>query len=239
MTTGEGFAVLAPLPDTGARHPRAARAPREARGPLLGGDLGGGRGGRARTCASSTSAMRTPARRRPSPASSSIAAFGLRMVPNLRDESSSTSGSNGVKGWLVDVEPPVPGAAPDQRSACWPSSPTESPVGPSLTGLTIRRVDPDEAVAWQLVMLEAFGIDGPRAGSLAGGGPTYRRDAGHAVPAGGGRRPTRRRGWPLQPRTRRWLDPRPPCCPSPAAAASMARSSPTGHVGPKRSTASS
>jgi MOSC domain-containing protein YiiM/GNAT superfamily N-acetyltransferase len=102
-------------------------------------------------------------------------AFGLRMVPNLRHQIVDHFRDNGVKGWLVDVEPPTPGVAPDQEVGVFAIEPDRVPAGPSLTGLRIRRVDADKAVAWQRVLLEAFEIAGPEAEAWLAAAPHIAR----------------------------------------------------------------
>jgi MOSC domain-containing protein YiiM/GNAT superfamily N-acetyltransferase len=88
-------------------------------------------------------------------------AFGLRMVPNLRTRIIDHFRANGVAGWLVDVEPAVPGMAPDQQVSVLAIEPDRVPAAAELPGLTIRRVDVDEATAWESVVLDAFDIRGP------------------------------------------------------------------------------
>jgi MOSC domain-containing protein YiiM/GNAT superfamily N-acetyltransferase len=87
-------------------------------------------------------------------------AFGLRMVPNLRGVIVDHFRENAVNGWLVDVEPPAPGVAPDQQVAVLAIEPDRVREGPTVPGLRIRRVEADEAAAWQGVLLEAFGMVG-------------------------------------------------------------------------------
>ena len=105
------------------RAPRPARAPREARGPVLGGDLGGGRGGRGGSAAARPG-RRLCLCRAGYPGLIFNRAFGLRMVPNLRPVIVDHFRANGVPGWLVDVEPPTRARRRTRRSPCWPSSPT-------------------------------------------------------------------------------------------------------------------
>ncbi len=88
-------------------------------------------------------------------------AFGLRMVPNLRPRILEHFRANGVAGWLVDVAPPEPGAAPDQEVAVLAIEPSRVPAAPTVPGLTIRRVGAGEATTWESVLVDAFDIEGP------------------------------------------------------------------------------
>jgi len=90
-------------------------------------------------------------------------AFGLRMMPNLRPVILEHFRSNGVAGWLVDVEPPAPGRVPAQLVSVLAIEPDRVVPGPTVSGLRIRRIGANEAAIWQAVLLEAFEIGGPEA----------------------------------------------------------------------------
>lgn len=87
-------------------------------------------------------------------------AFGLRMVPNLRPVILEHFRANGVEGWLIDVEPPAPGIEASEQVAVLAIEPDRVPSAPDVPGLTIRRIGPDEAVAWQSLLCDAFGMVG-------------------------------------------------------------------------------
>ena len=88
-------------------------------------------------------------------------AFGLRMVPNLRQVIAEHFRANGVAGWLVDVEPPAPGVEPLEQVSVLAIEPQRVPPTPEVPRLTIRRVRADEATVWESVLLDAFDIQGP------------------------------------------------------------------------------
>ncbi|MET1232767.1 MAG: GNAT family N-acetyltransferase [Candidatus Limnocylindrales bacterium] len=159
VSTGEAFAVLPPLPETSASlHLLLERLERHevrfweatwAAVAAAGADLRLLDLGDAYACAAPSL-----------PGMNFNRAFGLRMVPNLRHVIVDHFRDNAVHGWLVDVEPPAPGVAPDQQVSVLAIEPDRVPVGPTVPGLRIRRVEADEADAWQRILLEAFGIAG-------------------------------------------------------------------------------
>lgn len=88
------------------------------------------------------------------------AAYGLRLVPGLRGLVLEHFRSNGVRAWVVDIEPPRPGLEPEVRGSVLGAEPGRVPEAPTVAGLMIREVGPDQAAAWETVMCDAFGLDG-------------------------------------------------------------------------------
>ncbi len=99
------------------------------------------------------------------------AAYGLRFVPVLRDRVLDHFRSNGVRAWIVDVEPPLPGLEPEVRGSVLGAEAEQIKVAPAVAGLTIREVGRDQAALWESVLCEGSGLDGAvRATWLAAAG---------------------------------------------------------------------
>ena len=97
--------------------------------------------------------------------------------------------------------------------------PDRVPAGPSLTGLCIRRVEADEAIAGSL-LLDAFAIEGPEAEAWLAAAPHIARLPGmQCLLAEVEGRPAAVAG--LYSRARIAGSSPPPCCPSSAAAGSI------------------
>lgn len=88
------------------------------------------------------------------------AAYGLRLVPVLRDRVLEHFRSNGVRAWVVDVEPPLPGLEPEVRGSILAAKAGRIQEAPAVPGLMIREVGPDQAAVWETVMCDGFGLDG-------------------------------------------------------------------------------
>lgn len=88
------------------------------------------------------------------------AAYGLRFVPELRDRVLEHFRSNGVRAWVPDLEPPLPGLEPEVRGSILGAEPERVPEAPAVAGLMIREVGPDQAAAWETVICDGFGLDG-------------------------------------------------------------------------------
>ena len=89
------------------------------------------------------------------------AAYGLRFVPGLRDRVLDHFRRHGVSGWVHDLEPPLPGLEPESRTSILGAHPGLIPDAPSIAGLTIREVGPDEATTWETIICNGFRLDGP------------------------------------------------------------------------------
>jgi MOSC domain-containing protein YiiM len=88
------------------------------------------------------------------------AAYGLRFVPALRDRVLEHFRSNGVRAWIVDVEPPMRGLEPEVWGSVLGAEAEQIHEAPSVAGLAIREVGPEEAGAWETVMCDGFGLHG-------------------------------------------------------------------------------
>jgi hypothetical protein len=81
-------------------------------------------------------------------------------VPVLRDRVLGHFRSNGVRAWVVDIEPPLPGLEPEVRGSILGAEAGRIQEAPAVSGLMIREVGPDEAAVWEMVMCDGFGLDG-------------------------------------------------------------------------------
>jgi MOSC domain-containing protein YiiM/GNAT superfamily N-acetyltransferase len=88
------------------------------------------------------------------------AAYGLRFVPDLRGRVLEHFRRNGVRAWVVDVEPPLPGLEPEVRGSVLGAAAERVQDAPAVAGLTIREVGADEAVAWETVVCDGFDLQG-------------------------------------------------------------------------------
>jgi MOSC domain-containing protein YiiM len=88
------------------------------------------------------------------------AAYGLRFVPELRARVLDHFRSNGVRAWIVDIEPPLPGLEPEVWGSVLGAVPEHIVDAPLVEGLTIREVGADEAVAWETVVCDGFELQG-------------------------------------------------------------------------------
>jgi len=96
------------------------------------------------------------------------AAYGLRFVPDVRDRVLEHFRSNGVTGYVVDLEPPLPGLEPETRGSVLGCEPGRIAAAAPVVGLTIREVGADESTAWETILCDGFALDGPvRAAWLA------------------------------------------------------------------------
>lgn len=89
------------------------------------------------------------------------AAFGLRMVPILRDRVIDHFRANGVAGWLGDIEPPAPGLEPAARESVLAIEPHRVPAAPDVPGLVVQEVGVAEAETWERIVLDGFDFQGP------------------------------------------------------------------------------
>jgi MOSC domain-containing protein YiiM len=89
------------------------------------------------------------------------AAYGLRFVPELRDRVQAHFRDNGVTGWILDLEPPLPGLEPAARISTMGTENGRIRDAPAIAGLSIGEVGADEAAAWETILCDAFGLEGP------------------------------------------------------------------------------
>lgn len=87
-------------------------------------------------------------------------AYGLRFVPDLRARVLEHFHRHGGAGWVVDLEPPVPGLEPAAQSSVLGAPIEGVRDAPAVAGLTIREVGTDEATDWETVICEGFELEG-------------------------------------------------------------------------------
>jgi MOSC domain-containing protein YiiM/GNAT superfamily N-acetyltransferase len=87
-------------------------------------------------------------------------AYGLRMVPAMRQQAVELFRSLGVAGWMTDVEPPLPGLAPVSQSAVLGIEPQRVGEAPAVDGLVIREIGADEATTWESIVVDGFEMTG-------------------------------------------------------------------------------
>ncbi len=103
-------------------------------------------------------------------------ALGLRRIPHVLPDVLSFFAVHGVSGWVMAAEPPWPGAVATHTGSVLVARPDEVRDVPPVRGLSIRRVEPHEALAWEHTVVEGFGFEGAVADAWNAAAPALARD---------------------------------------------------------------
>ncbi len=103
-------------------------------------------------------------------------ALGLRQVPHLLPDVLSFFERHGVSGWVIAAEPPWPDAVAQRTGSVLVGAPGDIGEAPRVDGLAIRRVEPDEALAWERAVVAGFEFDGVLADAWLASAPAIALD---------------------------------------------------------------
>ena len=102
-------------------------------------------------------------------------ALGLRQIPHLLPDVLSFFERHGVAGWVIAADPPWPGAVAERTGSVLAGAPAGVGEAPAER-LTIRRVDPDEALTWERAVVAGFEFDGVLADAWLASAPAIALD---------------------------------------------------------------
>ena len=103
-------------------------------------------------------------------------ALGLRQIPHLLPDVLSFFERHGVAGWVIAAEPPWPDAVAERTGSVLVGAPGDIGEAPRVDGLAIRRVEPDEALAWERAVVAGFEFDGVLADAWLASAPAIAQD---------------------------------------------------------------
>lgn len=110
-------------------------------------------------------------------------ALGLRALPHLQPEVLAFFAANTSVAWIDTATVPWPGAVPESAGAVLAGDPDPVAVAlerhdarPSLARIAVRRLDENEALAWERTTIAGFGFTGTLADAWLACAPAIARD---------------------------------------------------------------